>query len=287
MIFPGTQGGPLMHVIAAKAVAFLEALQPEFKDYQQQVVANARAMAEVLQRARLPHRLRRHRQPPVPGRPDRPRTSPARTPMRRSAAPTSRSTRTRCPTIRGRRSSPAASASARRPSTTRGFKEAEVHAAGPLDRATCSTPARRGGDRRVRAAAVAELCRRFPVLRPLSGRRTGSGRQEPHGVLSVLRVRGNQGDRLAPRGRGPAGAPPPRVPALRRALHHLRVRRAGDAAGRQERRDARAVRRGQAARRHAQGAREASRRRSRRSMPRSTTSATSCARSASAKCRRG
>ena len=47
MVFPGTQGGPLMHVIAAKAVAFLEALQPEFKVYQQQVIANAQAMAEV------------------------------------------------------------------------------------------------------------------------------------------------------------------------------------------------------------------------------------------------
>jgi len=46
-IFPGIQGGPLMHVIAAKAVAFLEAQQPEFKIYQQQVVDNARAMAEV------------------------------------------------------------------------------------------------------------------------------------------------------------------------------------------------------------------------------------------------
>ncbi|HEX6572547.1 MAG TPA: serine hydroxymethyltransferase, partial [Steroidobacteraceae bacterium] len=44
-VFPGTQGGPLMHVIAAKAVAFLEALQPEFKEYQKQVVANARATA--------------------------------------------------------------------------------------------------------------------------------------------------------------------------------------------------------------------------------------------------
>ena len=47
MIFPGTQGGPLMHVIAAKAVAFLEAQQPEFVDYQKQVVANARAMVKV------------------------------------------------------------------------------------------------------------------------------------------------------------------------------------------------------------------------------------------------
>ncbi|MFC4314714.1 serine hydroxymethyltransferase [Steroidobacter flavus] len=45
LVFPGTQGGPLMHVIAAKAVALLEALQPEFVTYQKQVVANARAMA--------------------------------------------------------------------------------------------------------------------------------------------------------------------------------------------------------------------------------------------------
>ena len=49
LVFPGTQGGPLMHVIAAKAVAFLEALQPEFKGYQSQVVANARAMCSRLQ----------------------------------------------------------------------------------------------------------------------------------------------------------------------------------------------------------------------------------------------
>ncbi len=48
MVFPGSQGGPLMHVIAAKAVAFKEALEPEFKTYQQQVVTNARAMAKAL-----------------------------------------------------------------------------------------------------------------------------------------------------------------------------------------------------------------------------------------------
>lgn len=47
-IFPGTQGGPLMHVIAAKAVAFHEALQPEFKVYQQQIIDNAQALAEGL-----------------------------------------------------------------------------------------------------------------------------------------------------------------------------------------------------------------------------------------------
>ena len=47
-VFPGTQGGPLMHVVAAKAVAFGEALQPSFTDYAQQVVDNARAMADAL-----------------------------------------------------------------------------------------------------------------------------------------------------------------------------------------------------------------------------------------------
>ncbi|MCG6939128.1 MAG: serine hydroxymethyltransferase [Gammaproteobacteria bacterium] len=47
-IFPGTQGGPLMHVIAAKAVAFKEALEPGFAEYQKQVIVNARAMAKVV-----------------------------------------------------------------------------------------------------------------------------------------------------------------------------------------------------------------------------------------------
>jgi glycine hydroxymethyltransferase len=48
IVFPGIQGGPLMHVIAAKAVAFKEALEPAFKTYQQQVVKNAQAMAKVI-----------------------------------------------------------------------------------------------------------------------------------------------------------------------------------------------------------------------------------------------
>ncbi|MBT8342972.1 MAG: serine hydroxymethyltransferase [Desulfatitalea sp.] len=52
-VFPGIQGGPLMHVIAAKAVAFKEALTPEFKDYQVQVVTNAQTLAESLQSAGL------------------------------------------------------------------------------------------------------------------------------------------------------------------------------------------------------------------------------------------
>jgi len=47
LVFPGTQGGPLMHVIAAKAVAFKEAMEPDFRSYQARVLSNARAMAEV------------------------------------------------------------------------------------------------------------------------------------------------------------------------------------------------------------------------------------------------
>lgn len=51
-IFPGLQGGPLMHVIAAKAIAFKEAAEPAFRDYQEQVIANARVMARVLSEER-------------------------------------------------------------------------------------------------------------------------------------------------------------------------------------------------------------------------------------------
>lgn len=54
-IFPGIQGGPLMHVIAAKAVAFGEALQDSFKDYARQIVANAKRLAEGLQKEGLTH----------------------------------------------------------------------------------------------------------------------------------------------------------------------------------------------------------------------------------------
>ncbi|MCL5005457.1 MAG: serine hydroxymethyltransferase [Acidobacteria bacterium] len=48
VVFPGVQGGPLMHVIAAKAVCFYEALQPEFREYQRQIVANAKALCEII-----------------------------------------------------------------------------------------------------------------------------------------------------------------------------------------------------------------------------------------------
>lgn len=52
-IFPGIQGGPLMHIIAAKAVAFKQALTPEFKEYQHQIVKNAKVLADVLEKGGL------------------------------------------------------------------------------------------------------------------------------------------------------------------------------------------------------------------------------------------
>jgi glycine hydroxymethyltransferase len=60
-VFPGLQGGPLMHVIAAKAVAFGEALRPEFKAYAKAVIENAKALAETLKERGARPRLRRHR----------------------------------------------------------------------------------------------------------------------------------------------------------------------------------------------------------------------------------
>ena len=54
-VFPGIQGGPLMHVIAAKAVCFQEALQPEYKEYQQQIVKNAQALCKGLMAVSYTH----------------------------------------------------------------------------------------------------------------------------------------------------------------------------------------------------------------------------------------
>ena len=77
-VFPFTQGGPLMHVVAAKAVALREAAQPAFADYARQVIANARALAEGPGGRRDAAGLRRHRHPPGPDRPAPARRSPAR-----------------------------------------------------------------------------------------------------------------------------------------------------------------------------------------------------------------
>ena len=56
-IFPGIQGGPLMHVIAAKAISFAEALEPSFVEYQQEVINNAKALVDVFKGANVPVNL--------------------------------------------------------------------------------------------------------------------------------------------------------------------------------------------------------------------------------------
>ena len=114
-IFPGLQGGPLMHIIAAKAVAFGEALRPSFTQYAQNVVANAKAMGEAIISAGYglvtggtdTHLLL------VDLRPKEADRQGGRSSSR--AAPTSPATRTRFPSISRSRSSPRASGSARPP----------------------------------------------------------------------------------------------------------------------------------------------------------------------------
>jgi glycine hydroxymethyltransferase len=161
MVFPGTQGGPLMHVIAAKAVAFLEALQPDFRVYQQQVVANARAMGEALTARGLNivsggtdnHLLLVDLGPrTLTGKDADAALGHANITVNKNAVPND----PRPPMITSglRVGTPAV--------TTRGFREAEVRqVAGWM----ADVIDAQGGDATVQKvrAQVLELCRRFPV----------------------------------------------------------------------------------------------------------------------------
>ena len=99
-VFPGLQGGPLMHVIAAKAVAFGEALRPEFRTYQRAVIDNARVLGRDPGRERAGHRHRRHGQPP-PARRSPPQRRHRQSHRRHACnAPTSPPTRTPSRSIR-------------------------------------------------------------------------------------------------------------------------------------------------------------------------------------------
>jgi len=161
LVFPGTQGGPLMHVIAAKAVAFLEALQPEFKLYQQQVVKNARHFASQLQ-------ARGHRivsggtdnhlflldliDRNITGKDADAALGRANITVNKNAVPND----PRPPMVTSglRMGTPAV--------TTRGFKEAEVEQlAGWIDDVLSNM----GDESRIERVRteVLELCRRFPV----------------------------------------------------------------------------------------------------------------------------
>jgi glycine hydroxymethyltransferase len=161
LVFPGTQGGPLMHVIAAKAVAFLEAMQPEFKAYQRDVKANARRLA-----ARLAARGYRivsggtdnhmflvdliGRE--LTGKDADAALDRAHITVNKNAVPND----PRSPFVTSgiRIGTPAV--------TTRGFGAAEIDTLGDLIADVLDNAADEAVNARVRAAVVA-LCRRFPV----------------------------------------------------------------------------------------------------------------------------
>ena len=168
-VFPGMQGGPLMHVIAAKAVALKEALSPEFKSYQQQIVENARVLAQALmsQGFRLTSggtdnhlMLLDLRKSELTGKVAQETLDRARITVNKNAVPFD----TRSPFVTSgiRIGTPAV--------TTRGMKEKEMEQIGDfIGRALNHVT-----DERVLqtiAGEVGELCRKFPVYpRRLSGR---------------------------------------------------------------------------------------------------------------------
>jgi glycine hydroxymethyltransferase len=164
LVFPGTQGGPLMHVIAAKAVAFLEALQPEFKQYQQQVVTNARAMAARLQKKGYQivsggtdnHLLLMSlADKNITGKDADAALGRANITVNKNAVPND----PRPPMITSglRLGTPA--------STTRGFKEAEIEQVADLIVQVLDAEGSDASIEKVRPQVV-ELCRRYPVYGP-------------------------------------------------------------------------------------------------------------------------
>jgi glycine hydroxymethyltransferase len=166
-VFPGLQGGPLMHVIAAKAVAFKEALAPEFKAYQRQVIANARTMAETLAARGLrivSGRTESHmflldlRAKNVTGKDAEAALGRAHITVNKNAIPND----PQKPFVASgiRIGSPAM--------TTRGFREAEAAQLGNLIADVLEAPQNEKLAKRV-AAEIAELCRRHPVYHAAEG----------------------------------------------------------------------------------------------------------------------
>ena len=160
-IFPGIQGGPLMHAIAAKAVAFGEALRPEFRDYQKQVLKNAQVMAGTLARRGLrivSGRTECHlmlvdlRAKRITGKAAEEALGAANITVNKNAIPND----PQRPTVTSgiRIGSPAM--------TTRGFREAESERLGHLIADVLDQPADEGTLTRVRGEVTA-LCARFPV----------------------------------------------------------------------------------------------------------------------------
>ena len=162
-VFPGSQGGPLMHVIAAKAVALKEAMTKEFRGYQQQVLDNARVMAKVMQERGyriVSGRTDCHlflldlRDKPVTGLEAEQALGRANITVNKNSVPND----TRTPTVTSgvRIGSPAM--------TTRGFKEIEAEKLGHLIADILDAPQDEAVNNKVRAAVKA-LCDQYPVYR--------------------------------------------------------------------------------------------------------------------------
>jgi glycine hydroxymethyltransferase len=168
-VFPGLQGGPLMHVIAAKAVALKEALSPEFKSYQQQIIKNARELAQALMSNgfRLTSggtdnhlMLVDLRKSELTGKVAQETLDRARITVNKNAVPFD----TRSPFVTSgiRIGTPAV--------TTRGMKEKEMERIGDFIVRALKHPADEQVLRTI-AGEVGELCRQFPVYpQRLSGR---------------------------------------------------------------------------------------------------------------------
>ena len=164
-IFPGLQGGPLMHVIAAKAVAFKEALTPAFRDYQEQVMANARVLSRVLAEERglriVSGRTESHvflvdlRSKNITGKEAEAALGKAHITVNKNAIPND----PQKPFVTSgiRIGAPAM--------TTRGFTEIEAEQVAHLVADVLDAPADETSLERVRNK-VAELCKRFPVYGP-------------------------------------------------------------------------------------------------------------------------
>ena len=166
-VFPGMQGGPLMHIIAAKAVAFGEALQPEFRAYARAVVENAKALGEVLSARRLRPGLGRHRHAPAAGRPAAQEAH--RQHRREGAGPRPHHRQQERRAVRSREAAVTSGIRIGSPAgTTRGFGIAEFQHIGRLMAEVLDGLAANGeaGNAKVEAKVKAEaiaLARRFPI----------------------------------------------------------------------------------------------------------------------------
>ena len=239
-VFPGLQGGPLMHVIAAKAVAFGEALRPSFKLYAKNVAENAKALAETLKSKGLDivsggtdtHLML------VDLRPKKLTGKVADVALGRAHITCNKNGIPFDPekpmvTSGIRLGTPAG--------TSRGFGVAEFQYIGELITEVLDALSAKGAEADEAAEAavrqkVKALLARFPIYSETEGRSRGDD------ALSELRITRHPGEGFAAdRGLG-RDPPPPRLPDLQLPLHHLRARAAARTGGHQAQRPPRAVR---------------------------------------------